>query len=124
MGDRGSIKMIEHSNDEERAIYFYTHWTGYKLPEIIQSALRRGHDRWEQSSYLNRIIFSEMIKNCVLDTTGYGISLDLIETEYELIEVFVDKQQVKIADVTYNFKDLANANCDMEAVYDTYNGRD
>jgi hypothetical protein len=72
MGDRANIHIIE---TEGAGIYFYTHWTGYKLPQTLQVALARGKDRWNDETYLNRIIFSEMIKNNVLDETGFGLDL-------------------------------------------------
>ena len=36
MGDRANIEMVYESGEK---IYFYTHWSGSELPEILQNAL-------------------------------------------------------------------------------------
>ena len=68
MGDRGNIYI------EDMDIYFYTHGKGSITDFIVASALDRGRDRWDDDSYLARIIFSELIKDNLMGTTGYGIS--------------------------------------------------
>ena len=92
MGDRGNVK-LKYENGEP--IYFYTHWTGSKLEDIVRKALKRGISRWNDESYLSRIIFSEMIKDEVLETTGYGIAP--YETDMgELITVDFKKQTITL----------------------------
>lgn len=76
MGDRANIVMKQNISDDQLGteIFFYTHWSGHELPQILQDALKRGEGRWNDESYLGRIIFCEMIKGEVLEETGYGIS--------------------------------------------------
>lgn len=71
MGDRANICMKE---EDDKEVYLYTHWQGSDLPSILQDALKRGRGRWSDNQYLARIIFCEMVKDSVLDETGYGIS--------------------------------------------------
>jgi hypothetical protein len=71
MGDRANIKVTEEYGEP---IYLYTHWRGYVLPMTLRDALQRGQDRWRDTPYLARIIFSEMIRERLMETTGYGIS--------------------------------------------------
>ncbi len=71
MGDRGNVVMKYENGGK---IYFYTHWSGSRLKEIVKYALIRGKDKWNDEQYLARIVFCEMIKDDVLDTTGFGIS--------------------------------------------------
>lgn len=71
MGDRGNV-IFKYS--EGGKIYFYTHWSGSQLKSIVKAALIRGKERWGDESYLARIVFSEMIKDDVMDVTGYGIA--------------------------------------------------
>jgi len=88
MGERNSIYLM---NDE---IYLYSHWdTAEGLRDILRSALIRGKERWDDRSYLNRIIFSEMIKDEVLELTGYGLS-NFVPDGQVVLSVDVDKQEV------------------------------
>jgi hypothetical protein len=76
MGDRGEVVLIESGiSDNALPIRFYTHWGATDLPNTVASALKRGRGRWGDDSYLNRIIFSEMIQSEVLEDIGYGITL-------------------------------------------------
>lgn len=92
MGDRANIKFVEVEGGE---IFFYTHWSGYRLPEILAEALKRGQGRWNDESYLARIIFSEMIKDEVLETTGAGISTYRTDYEYDDLIVDVANQRIE-----------------------------
>lgn len=92
MGNRGNI-IMKYSDGNK--IYFYSHNGGDNetLKSIIKSALIRGKDRWSDESYLARIIFSEMIKDYIMETTGFGISSYQIE-DGGLIEVDIKNQKV------------------------------
>lgn len=76
MGDRANIVMKQNNSRDQLGteIFFYTHWSGYELPAILQAALKRGEGRWDDEPYLARIIFCQMISGAVNDTTGFGIS--------------------------------------------------
>src|SRR3990167_4589370 len=71
MGDRGNV-VFKYTDGNK--VYFYTHWSGSSLKQTVQDALKRGKERWDDESYLARIVFSEMIKDDVMDLTGYGIA--------------------------------------------------
>lgn len=88
MGERNYIYL---ENDK---IYLYSHWnTEEELKEKLKKALIRGRSRWNDRQYLNRIIFSEIIKDDVEGLTGYGLSSDLWDGEV-VLSVDVDKRQV------------------------------
>ena len=77
----------------ERKIYLYTHWDGEHLEHILRDALIRGRSRWDDPSYLARIIFSEMIQDEVLLTTGYGIApYAMDDGEFPTIKVDFEKR--------------------------------
>jgi len=91
MGARANV-VLDYGKNQK--IYLYSHWGGESLEEVLKDALERGKSRWNDDSYLARIIFSEMIKDDVLGTTGYGISPYLTDNEYPLLEVDLNKQTV------------------------------
>ena len=93
MGERNNILLV---ND---GIYLYSHWKTKEELEIdLKKALIRGKSRWDDSQYLNRIIFSEMIKEEILETTGYGLSKDLCDGE---VVFKVDIEHKKVNDKTF-----------------------
>lgn len=88
MGDRANI-VVKSSGEQ---VSLYTHWEGSELPWMLQRALARGRERWSDSSYLARIIFCDMIRNSIMDLTGFGISQN--PAEGHVIVVDVDKQMI------------------------------
>ena len=86
-------------------IYLYTHWGAEGLEDTLRDALIRGRTRWDDPAYLARIIFSEMIKDDVLDTAGYGIAPYVVDDEYPTIEVDLRSRTVG----RYSFSDFVNA---------------
>ena len=80
MGERAQIEVI----DEDGKVVLYSHWLGRDVVKVVKNALSR-RQRWDDSAYLTRIIFSEMILftarydpakvyEILKDETGYGIS--------------------------------------------------
>ena len=90
MGDRANIEIID---DTKHSVFLYTHGRGYELPEVLQAALIRGKDRWDDTYYLTRIIFCEMVKGKEKDLTGFGISAQEGDgTSGHLIQITPDMQ--------------------------------
>lgn len=95
MGDRGNIVVKQNRRDQnDTYIYLYTHWSGSDIGQTLQNALKRSKDRWEDEQYLTRIIFSEMIKDSVMDTDGFGISTYQGDNEHDFLVVDSAKQTV------------------------------
>ena len=103
MGNRANT--LVKSNETDNGIYFYTHSSGYRLPQTVQNALKR-KERWSDEAYLNRIIFSEMIKDNVSGSMGYGISIFTPDGEYRIIEINHEKQTVTMQEKTYSFNEF------------------
>lgn len=83
---------------DSRKIYLYSHWKGGEedegqLIDDLRRALRR-KQRWNDESYLARIIISEVIKDDIEGETGYGIAPYVGEEEFKTIEVDFEKQTV------------------------------
>ena len=91
MGNRGNIILRYEQGGK---IYLYTHWAGSEIKDILVNALRRGKDRWDDEAYLARIIFSEMIKDEIMDETGYGIAPYMGDGDDQVLEVNLGEQTV------------------------------
>lgn len=104
MGDRGNVQVKE--NAEDNGVFFYTHWSGSDLPKIVSAALKRGQGRWGDTPYLARIIFCEMVKDEVLDETGFGISTSECDSG-PLVIVNDGAQTVTIGDIRWSYKEFA-----------------
>ena len=102
MGDRAQVKIID--NEKEAPVYLYTHWGGSELENTVKKALRRGRDRWNDPCYLSRIIFSEMIKNDIMGTTGYGICTTEHGDVHTVITVNCEKQSIQIETKDWKMK--------------------
>lgn len=86
MGDRANI-VIQTGGER---VYLYTHWAGHEMPEIVQTALRR-KQRWNDPSYLARIVFCTMVHGKESEETGFGISAALGDNEYPICVLDCDK---------------------------------
>jgi hypothetical protein len=88
MGDRGNIFFVDRlEGGSLEGIYMYTHWSGSTLPLIVRDALERGRGRWGDSQYLARILFCELVKDSVLDETGFGLGTRLADNEHVVVRV-------------------------------------
>lgn len=92
MGDRANVAVVQSAGP----VFLYTHWTGSDLPAIVQRALAH-KQRWTDDQYLARIVFSEMIRDSVLDETGFGIGTEPSDGEDRIVVVDVAGQQVYYA---------------------------
>lgn len=95
MGDRASVKLNFGSRDDQALppIYLYSHWGGSDMPATLALALRRGESRWDDDSYLARIIASAVFVDAgITDTTGAGLSPYPIEDVH--FEVDLTRQVV------------------------------
>lgn len=123
MGDRGNIIVTDKYGETTSRVVLYSHWGGCRLPQTLRTALQRGKSRWDDSQYLARIIFSQILAgpgithdgrlirtgngevisadklNSILEelfgTTGYGISSEVGDNEHLFIVVDVDGQEVR-----------------------------
>lgn len=83
MGDRANIVLRQR----DQHIYLYSHWGGSELPETLRQGLIRGQSRWDDETYLGRILFAEMTKGDENGTTGYGIGVYPSDNEYAYLVV-------------------------------------
>lgn len=98
MGDRANIALKHNAGTDqpEEFIYLYSHWEGSFIPSMLQRALVRGKSRWSHDQYLNRIIFNEMTMGRESETTGFGLSVYVVDGGGRIIEVDNDNMTVKV----------------------------
>lgn len=89
MGDRANIVVAQNGG----RIYLYSHWSGYRLPVDLRDALKR-HERWDDETYLTRIIFDQMTAGCHGEPDGFGIGVALEDNEYNFLVVNCGAQTV------------------------------
>ena len=87
MGDRANVAI--YASEKDLPVVLYTHWGGHELAQDVADAIAR-QQRWDDPSYLARIIFCEMMPvNQHEEETGFGISVGcLCDNEHPII--FVD----------------------------------
>jgi hypothetical protein len=105
MGARANVIV---KDEQGHKVYLYTHWYGSELPRMVRNALKRGRGRWDDPPYLTRIIFSEMIKDDLMDTTGFGISsVEGDGGDYPDVIVDISQQKVWFAEQIWTFAQFA-----------------
>lgn len=92
MGDRGNIKLVGELNFPREA-YLYTHWGGSDMKQILAEALEKSRSRWDDGSYLARVIFQTLIGKDD-GVTGFGLSTEPGDNEHPFLVVDVDANQV------------------------------
>lgn len=76
------------------AVVLYTHWRGDQISQIAKDVLTQ-RDRWNDPSYLARIMLDEMTGR-IDGTTGFGISAwpNIQDNEHELIVLDCAAQRI------------------------------
>lgn len=90
MGDRGNI-VIRTAKD--RQVFLYGHWSGHDMPGIAQRALQK-HWRWDDPSYLARIVFDVLSEGQVGKETGLGIGTTRCDWEHPDVVIDTEAQSV------------------------------
>lgn len=92
MGDRGNIAVLQSDNDQ---VWLYSHWNGYELPKLLQNGLKAGKGRWDDESYLTKIIFGHIVPaDEWKEETGYGISSRMQDNQHPILVVDIPNQRV------------------------------
>ena len=91
MGDRANVAI----EDRGKRVYLYTHWEGYRLPEIIHTALSKRW-RWNDEAYLARIIFDELVGDQQGSETGFGISPHISDNQVGRPIIVIENQTIRL----------------------------
>lgn len=57
----------------DSSVVLYSHWGQTEWQTDIAAALEHSKPRWSDSSYATRMMISHLIKDSILDETGFGI---------------------------------------------------
>jgi hypothetical protein len=57
----------------DSSVVLYSHWGQTEWESDIAAALEHAQPRWGDSSYATRMMISHLIKDSILDDTGFGI---------------------------------------------------
>jgi hypothetical protein len=95
MGNRATLTIIPNFKGAP-AIEIYAHWAGVEgLTDALQTALSK-RERWDDCTYLSRIIFCAVVADDINGTTGYGlraVAQDQIDSD---LIVDISNQEVSL----------------------------
>jgi hypothetical protein len=90
MGDRGNIQISQPlvgTATGEASVFFYTHWRGSEVCQVLAKALDDNRETWGDPDYLARIIFNEL-QGDDRSNKGFGIGTCEIDPEHPTPEVY------------------------------------
>jgi hypothetical protein len=104
MGDRANIYVVDRrpaaaDDTETIGIYLYTHWNGSDWPELLREALAQpiAQRRWNDPSYLTKIVADFLFKDSRDSETGCGISTEIGDNSYPITILDVANGTVSFA---------------------------
>ena len=114
MGERGNIVFVfepTKEGGEARRVYFYTHWRGHLLHEILREAMNwretwpegfgkltgtvRESCRWYDPSYFARVVFCRLVAGDEAGVLSFGIDVDRTLPDYDELHVDVKKRDIR-----------------------------
>lgn len=94
MGKRANVFMVE---DDTAGIYLYSHINSSKMPLVVQSALKRAVERWDDRKYLCLRILFDMFSGDETRKPRFGTSTRLTDNQNAVVVVDVDHRTVGFA---------------------------
>jgi len=80
MGSRTNYEL----QDEKGSVWLYSHWGGDDKSMYFAEALEHARPRWGDTSYAIRMVVSYLIKDSLMDDTGFGLgSWEFGEESYD-----------------------------------------
>jgi len=111
MGAR--INFVFKDSEKGPLVVLYSHWGQTEWQTDIAAALQHSKPRWQDSSYGTRMMISYLIKDSIMDETGFGIyAID--QDGYDLGEqtVIIDFITKTVTDnVSVSWDAFINAYC-------------
>ena len=118
MGERGNIVFIfapevgyASGDAKPRRVYFYTHWRGHLVAEILREAMNlkefwpegwgnltgtvRESCRRGDASYFARVVFNRLTRGDEDGVLSFGIDVDRTLPDYDELHVDVEKKEIR-----------------------------
>ena len=110
MGERSNVYITV--DEDQPPLVIYSHWGGGTLAPEVHSAILKAEERWGDPSYCCRIIVQNFL-NRIADpesSTGAGLSFrpDDQDSYYNPIHVSIPKQEVRIGNGGWSFKEFVD----------------
>jgi|AntAceMinimDraft_1070359.scaffolds.fasta_scaffold01157_36 hypothetical protein len=100
MGSRTNFEL----KDYKGSVWLYSHWGGDSKANDLAAAINHAEPRWFDTSYAMRMVVSYLIKDSLMEETGYGISsYEHGEESYEPMSVDFVNGTVTCQDIVYSF---------------------
>lgn len=93
MGNRANVAFTPDPG-QAGTVCLYTHWDGARLPLLVKQALAKRW-RWDDKSYLTRIVFCHIVGESYGDETGFGIDVSPPDNQHLFIVIDVMAQEVR-----------------------------
>jgi len=116
MGDRGNIKIISGFK-ESPPLYFYTHWYGSDLPNIVVDAVKTASfaGRLTDESYANRIIFDVLTSRATDAYTGFGIATWQAGDADTTVTIDFKRKAIDFGGIEFTFEEVVNKGAIFDA---------
>ena len=114
MGELGNIVFLfepAEEGGEPRRVYFYSHWRGHLIQEILREAMNwremwpsgfgklsgtvRESCRWYDASYFARVVFCRLVAGDEGGVLSFGIDVDRTLPDYDELHVDVKKREIR-----------------------------
>lgn len=92
MGDRSNVAIILDYKLMEQ-VWLYSHWDGPGLALKVREAINKRW-RWDDESYLTRIIICHCIAENWSEEMDYGISCSIGDNNYPVLVVDIPRKRV------------------------------
>lgn len=100
MGDRGNIAIVTDNDlplTNGGAVWLYGHWSGYRMPEVAQQALKLGSGQICDPSYFSRITLN-ILQGDDRGTTGFGIDTGPGDNEHMYVVINGPESKIQLLD--------------------------
>ena len=103
MGARTNFEL----KDSQGSVWLYSHWGGDNKSMDFAKALQHAEPRWGDVSYAIRMVISYLIKDNLMEDTGYGItSYESGEESYDPLSADFVSNTVSYEQEVFTFEEF------------------